>query len=144
VGILGSQVEDVSKGTMTKRSIIILVSCGVAIFVAIGMSRIYYDYSLLYIVIPGYIATLVLMWLADDDIVGIAFDAGGVSTGPMSVAILSAMYVGIASMKYDGTEAVINGFGLIALIALAPCFFICLMNVYTKYKNKAIEDGYVH
>lgn len=144
VSILGGQVQDASKGAMSKRTIILLVSCGVALFVAIGMMRIVSGFSLLYIVIPGYIITLILMWLADDDIIGIAFDAGGVATGPMSVAILSAMYVGIASAMYEGTEAVINGFGLIALIALAPCFFICLMNVYTKYKNKIIEEKSVH
>lgn len=143
VGILGGQVQTVSNGNMTKNGIILLVSCGVAIFVAIGMVRMMVnEIQLVYIVVPGYIITIILMWLADDDMVGVAFDAGGVSTGPMSVAILSAMYVGMASVKYgsDPTSAVVNGFGLIALIALAPCFFICLMNVYTKYKNKYIEN----
>jgi hypothetical protein len=71
--------------------------------------------------------------------VGIAFDAGGVSTGPMSVAIISSMYTSIASVMYDGTDAVINGFGIIALIALAPILFLEAFSVYIKIMK--VRDG---
>ena len=95
-----------------------------------------FDLNFIWIIIPGYVLTIVLMWLGEKDMVGIAFDAGGVSTGPMSVAILSSIYVGLSSALYDGATSVINGFGLIALIALAPCMFLSALSVYMKYKGR--------
>jgi hypothetical protein len=75
------------------------------------------------------------MWIGEKDMVGIAFDAGGVSTGPMSVAILSSIYIGLSSTMYDGVESIVNGFGLIALIALAPCMFLSALSVFMKYRK---------
>ena len=72
------------------------------------------------------------MWVGDKDMVGIAFDAGGVSTGPMSVAIISSMYTSAAAAMYSGTDAVINGFGIIALIALAPILFLEGFSLYIR------------
>ena len=98
-----------------------------------------FNFSFLWIIIPGYVLTIGLMWLGEENMIGIAFDAGGVSTGPMSVAILSSIYVGLASNMYSGAESVINGFGLIALIALAPCLFLSALSVFMKY-NKGEAD----
>ena len=135
VSILGDQVESSSDGLLSKNKITLLISLGVAAFVALGMARLVYDFNILLILIPGYIVTLILMWIGDKNMVGIAFDAGGVSTGPMSVAILSSIYIGLASMMYTGVDAVINGFGLIALIALAPCLFLSALGVYIKFSK---------
>ena len=140
VSILGNQVEESSDGILSRRMIVVTISLGVAFLVALGMAKLIFNLNFLYIIVPGYIAALVFMWLGDKDMVGIAFDAGGVSTGPMSVAILSSIYIGIASALYTGTEAVINGFGLIALIALAPCLFLSILGVYIKYRGKNTED----
>ena len=135
VSILSDQVEESSEGVLPKRIISLIIALGVAILVALGMAKLIFDLNFLYIIIPGYVITLILMWIGDKDMAGIAFDAGGVSTGPMSVAILSSIYVGLASAVYSGPEAVINGFGLIALIALAPCLFLSILGVYTKYRK---------
>lgn len=139
VSILGDQVEESSDGILKKKHIVLIISSGVALLVGLGMAKLVFDFNFVFIIVPGYIITLVLMWIGDKDMVGIAFDAGGVSTGPMSVAILSSIYVGFASVLYSGTEAVINGFGLIALIALAPCLFLSILGIYTKYQKK--RDG---
>jgi len=135
VSILGDQVEMSSDGLISKRTIVLMISVGVAVIVAVGMAKLIFNINFLYIIVPGYVLTLILMWLGDKDMVGIAFDAGGVSTGPMSVAILSSIYIGLASSLYTGIEAVIYGFGLIALIALAPCLFLSGMGVYIKAKK---------
>ncbi len=139
VSILGDQVEESSGGILRKRLIIMIISIGVAAFVAIGMMKLMFNINLAYIVVPGFILTLIIMWIGDREMVGIAFDAGGVATGPMSVAILSSFYVGLASALYTGTQAVIYGFGLICLIALAPCMFLSILGLYTKH-NK-MKDG---
>ena len=138
VSILGDQVERTSGGILTRRLIITVISVGVAFLVALGMAKTVFNLDFIWIIIPGYVITIILMWYGDKDMVGIAFDAGGVSTGPMSVAILSSIYVGLASTMYTGAESVINGFGLIALIALAPCLFLSALSVYIKYKRQAV------
>ena len=81
------------------------------------------------------------MWLCDKDLVGIAFDAGGVATGPMSVAVISTLYTGVSAALYTGTDAVINGFGVIALIALAPIVFLCAFGVYIRQLKKEAIHG---
>ena len=135
VSILGDQVQKTSRGVLSRRLIITVISVGVAFLVALGMAKTVLDLDFLWIIIPGYTLTIILMWLGDKNMVGIAFDAGGVSTGPMSVAILSSINVGLSATLYDGMTSVINGFGLIALIALAPCLFLSAMGVYMKYKG---------
>ncbi len=140
VGILAERVQRSSGGNIGKNAVRYVISAGVGVFVAIGMARICFDFSLLYVVVPGYVLAIVLMWVGDKDMVGIAFDAGGVSTGPMSVAIISSMYTSIASSMYEGTDAVINGFGIIALIALAPILFLEGFSVYIRIM-KARENG---
>jgi hypothetical protein len=135
VAVLGDQVEETSGGIIQKKTIIMVISFGVASLVALGMAKILYDLSFVYIIVPGYAIAIILMLFSDKDMVGIAFDAGGVSTGPMSVSILSSMYIGMASTLYSGPIAVLYGFGLIALIALAPCIFLSGMGVYIRIKK---------
>ena len=132
VAILSGRVEASSGGNIGKNTVKMVISAGVATFVAIGMAKISFNIDLLYIIIPGYVLALVLMWLGDNDLVGITFDAGGVATGPMSVAIIGTMYTGIAASKYTGSLAVINGFGVIALIAIAPIIFLGFFSIYIK------------
>ena len=132
VAILASRVEESSGKNVSKKTITMVVSSGVALFVAIGMAKVCFNFDILYIVVPGYILAVVLMWLGDKDMVGITFDAGGVATGPMSVAIISTMYTGVAATLYTGSEAVINGFGVISLIALAPLVFLGFFSVYIR------------
>ena len=141
VAILCARVENASGGMVSKRTVKLVISSGVALFVAIGMAKVCFDINLLYIIVPGYIIALVLMWLSDRDLVGIAFDAGGVATGPMSVAVISTLYTGVAAALYTGSDAVINGFGVIALIALAPIIFLCAFGVYIKRLKKEAIHG---
>lgn len=143
VEILAGRVESSSGGNIEKNTVRYVISAGVGIFVALGMLRVCFpEFDLLWIIVPGYAAAIVLMWVGDRDMVGIAFDAGGVSTGPMSVAIISSMYTSIASVVYTGTDAVINGFGIIALIALAPILFLEAFSVYIRIMKA--REGHGH
>jgi hypothetical protein len=96
------------------------------------MAKLVYGIPFLYIIIPGYILAILLLWLSDKDFIAIAFDAGGVATGPMSVTFLMSMAVGVAS-SIDGRNPVIDGFGLVAMIALAPIIFVMILGVYIRY-----------
>ncbi|MFA6803505.1 MAG: DUF1538 domain-containing protein [Candidatus Methanomethylophilaceae archaeon] len=137
--ILGRQVEASSQGLLPSRLIFTVISLGVSLFVAIAMAKIIFDIPFVWIIVPGYILAMVLMYFGDHDMTGISFDAGGVATGPMSVAILLSMYTGLASAKYTGMEAVINGFGIIALIALAPIIFLSVLGIVNKLKKEKEE-----
>jgi hypothetical protein len=99
------------------------------------MAKIVYGIPFLYIIVPGYLLVLILLWLSDKDFIGIAFDAGGVATGPMAVTFLMSMVVGMASAHTE-RNAVVDGFGLIAMIALAPIIFVMLLGIYVKYKRR--------
>ena len=135
VRVLSYQIEKSSSGYIRAKLMLYTLSFGVAVFVAVAMAKIVYGIPFLYIIVPGYLLALVLLWLSDKDFIGIAFDAGGVATGPMAVTFLMSMVVGMAS-GHSGRDAVIDGFGLIAMIALAPIIFVMLLGIYVKYKRR--------
>lgn len=128
VRILSQKIEDATSGYIRKRLILYTVSLGVAFFVALGMAKIIYGIPILYIMIPGYLVALIIMWFSDRTFVSIAFDAGGVATGPMAVTFLMAVAVGIANSMHE-RDPILDGFGLIALIALAPIIFILILGI---------------
>ncbi len=140
VRVLGSQVETASGGSIKKSLVITGISIGVSIFVGLGMARIVYGIPLNYIVIPGYVLAIILMFFNDKTTLGIAFDSGGVATGPMAVTFLLAVAVGITT-SIEGRDPVTDGFGLIALIALAPILFIMLVGLFLKIKLKRRGDA---
>ncbi|WP_370574468.1 DUF1538 domain-containing protein [Methanomethylovorans sp.] len=135
VRVLCYQIEKSSSGYIRSKLMLYTLSFGVAVFVAIAMVKIVYGIPFLYIIVPGYLLALVLLWLSDKDFIGIAFDAGGVATGPMAVTFLMSMVVGMAS-SHSERDAVVDGFGLIAMIALAPIIFVMLLGIYVKYKRR--------
>lgn len=135
VRVLSYQIEKSSSGYIRSKLMLYTLSFGVAVFVAIAMAKIVYGIPFLYIIVPGYLLALVLLWLSDKDFIGIAFDAGGVATGPMAVTFLMSMVVGMAS-GHSERDAVVDGFGLIAMIALAPIIFVMLLGIYVKYKRR--------
>jgi hypothetical protein len=106
----------------------------VATLAAITMAKIIYRIPFLYIIVPGYIFVLILLFLSDKDFIGIAFDAGGAVTGPMAVAFLMSMAIGVAT-AHEGADPVADGFGLIAMIALAPIIFVMLLGVYIRFNG---------
>ena len=139
VRILGSQVEEASGGSIRKSLVLYGISSGVALFVALGMARIVYGIPLLWIIIPGYLLAIGMLWLSDKRVIAIAFDAGGVATGPMVVTFVLAIAVGIAS-AIEGRDPIVDGFGLIALVALAPILTIMVFGLILRIKLRRKEE----
>ena len=135
VRVLAYQVENTSSGFIGSRLLLWTLSLGVASLVALGMAKIVYGLDFRTIILTGYGLALVLMIFCDRDFVAIAFDAGGVATGPMAVSLLMSMAVGVASAT-EGSDPVVDGFGMIALIALAPILFLSGLGVIIGYKRK--------
>ncbi len=126
VRILSNQVEISSSGSIKSNTILYTLCLAVGIFIALGMTRIVYGIPFYYIIIPGYLLAIILMIFSKPSFTSIAFDSGGVATGPMTVTFIMAMAVGAAD-RIEGRDAVIDGFGLIALVALAPIIMVMLL-----------------
>jgi hypothetical protein len=135
VRILANQVEEASNGSIRKAPVLYTICIGVAIWVGIGMLRISESIPLLYLLVPGYGLVIVLLWLSSKEFVSIAVDAGGVATGPLANSLLLALALG-ASSAVGGGDQVVNGFGLVALIALAPVMSLMLLGTLIRLKTR--------
>jgi hypothetical protein len=133
VHILCDQVEETSSHSIRSLTIRIAICIGVGVFVALAMARIVYNIPILYILIPGYILAILLCWLTQKQFIGIAFDSGGVATGPITNTYLLSIGIGMASSTIGGTS-IINSLGLIALISLAPILSVMVLGVFIRIK----------
>jgi hypothetical protein len=134
VRILSDQVEKASGGSIRQSTVLYAICLGVAFFVGLGMFRIGYGVPLLYILIPGYAFVVMIIWFSDKEFLSVAVDAGGVATGPMANTFLLALALGLSASMGD-KEPIINGLGLIALIALAPIISVVLLGFALRIKN---------
>lgn len=135
VRILADQVEEASGGSIRQRLVMITICVGVAVAVGLGLHRISHGTPLLWIVVPGYLIVIAAIWLSNRDFVSIAIDAGGVATGPLANTFLLALALG-ASSAVAGQDPLVDGLGLVALIALAPILSVMLLGVLVRWKTR--------
>ena len=127
IHVLNAQVEDVTGGLVRKSSMMIGLCIGVGAALALSMIRIIFDFSLVYYVIPGYFISLCLSLFVPPVYTGIAFDSGGVASGPMTSGFILPLAVG-ACVAIQGPGAVLqDAFGVVALVAMAPLITIQLL-----------------
>ena len=127
IHVLNQQVEDVTGGIVTKKSMILGLCIGVGAAIALSMVRIVYDFSLVYYIIPGYFISLALSLFVPPVYTAIAFDSGGVASGPMTSGFILPFAVG-ATVALQGADAVLrDAFGVVALVAMAPLITIQLL-----------------
>lgn len=134
VHILSHEVEKTSSGSIREKTILATLSLGVAVFVALGMAKIIYGIPIHHVLVPGYLLALVMMRFCEATFVAIAFDAGGVATGPMTVTFVLAVALGIAS-AIEGRDPILDGFGLVALVAMAPILSVMVLGIIVTYKK---------
>lgn len=139
VNIMNDEVDRVTGGYISRKVMLYTVSTGVGISVALSMVRILLGLSLWYFLIPGYLLAFILVFFSEKIFVAIAFDSGGVSTGPMTVTFISAMAVGVASVT-EGRDPLSDGFGLIALVALTPILAVLIVGLIFKSKGGANKN----
>ncbi len=138
IRILAGQVEEASNGSIHKSMVIYAICAGVALWVGLGLLRISFGVSLLYLLVPGYLLVLVLIALTDRDYLAIAVDAGGVATGPLSNSFLLALALG-ASAAMAGQDPIILGLGFVALIALAPIISVMILGLVIRFRSRRQE-----
>lgn len=130
------KAHDISTGAISPWGLRIAVAIGVAIGVALGVYRIVLGAPLHYFIIPGYLALLVQTWFAPRFIIPLAYDSGGVTTSTVTVPLVVALGIGMAS-SVPGRSPLIDGFGLIAFASLFP---IITVLAYAMISAKVSAD----
>ena len=139
IHVLNKQVEEVTGGYVTKRSMMIGLCVGVGASIALSILRILFDFSLVYYIIPGYFLSLALSLFVPPVYTAIAFDSGGVASGPMTSGFILPFAVGIC-VGVQGEAAVLrDAFGVVALVAMTPLITIQLLGFKAIVSNKIKE-----
>lgn len=127
-GLIGSAMEDLDGYALGVR-LTVALSVGVAI--VLGALRILRGWSLPKIILSGYAAVMFLTLIAPKEIVGLAYDTGGVTTSTVTVPLVTALGVGLAR-SIRGRDPMVDGFGLIALASLTPMIFVLAYGIITS------------
>lgn len=128
VRVLSSQVDDVSGGEIANLTLVYSVALGVGLFVMMAMARTVFNIPLKYLLVGGYTAVGILALFTPPSFLPISFDAGGVTTGPMTVPFILALGVGVASVL-RGKSSSSEGFGLVALASIGPILAVMILGV---------------
>ena len=127
VHVLNKQVEDITDGTVSKKSMLIALSIGVGVSICLSMIRIIFDFSILYYLIPGYFISLGLSFFVPKMYTAIAFDSGGVASGPLTSTFILPFAVGACSVILGDSSIMSNAFGIVAMVAMTPLITIQLL-----------------
>ena len=139
IHVLNNQVEEVTGGLVSKRSMMLGLCVGVGASIALSMLRMVFDFSLVYYVIPGYFISLALSLFVPPVYTAIAFDSGGVASGPMTSGFILPFATGVC-VCVQGSDAVLrDAFGVVALVAMTPLITIQLLGFKAMVSEKIKE-----
>ena len=124
VQVLNRQVEEVTGGAVSRRQMMLALSIGVGVSIALSILRLVMGFSILFYLIPGYLLSLGLSFFVPKLYTAIAFDSGGVASGPLTSSFILPMAIG-ACVSLRGADAVLDfAFGLVAMVAMTPLITI--------------------
>jgi hypothetical protein len=129
------KAQDVSGGAVSARGLRIAVAIGVAVGVALGALRIVTGTPLPYFIIAGYVVVILQTVRCSKEIVPLAYDSGGVTTSTVTVPIVTALGLGLAS-AIPGRSPVLDGFGLIAFASLFPIMSVMGYAMFTDWRRR--------
>ena len=132
---LGETVEKITVGAFRKKLLMHSVATGVALGIAAGVAKISFNIPLAYLLVPPYVALLVLTMISDEVFVNIAWDSAGVTTGPITVPLVLAMGLGIGA----NVPGVIDGFGVLALASVGPIIVVLLVGLLVRRARKSSQ-----
>ncbi len=146
VHVLNKQVEEITEGTVSKKSMTIALSIGVGLAICLSIIRIIFDFSILYYLIPGYMISLGLSFFVPGLYTAIAFDSGGVASGPLTSTFILPFAVGICAgvtginnPELSGS-ILSNAFGIVSMVAMAPLITIQLLG-FKSVLTRKIQDN---
>ena len=139
IHVLNQQVEEITGGLVSRKSMLTGLCIGVGIAIALSTIRIIFDFSLVYYVVPGYFISLALSIFVPPVYTAIAFDSGGVASGPMTSGFILPFATGVC-MTLQGSNAVLrDAFGVVALVAMTPLITIQLLGFKAIVTEKVKE-----
>ena len=139
IHVLNQQVEEITGGYITKKAMLTGLCIGVGAAIALSMIRIVFDFSLVYYIIPGYFISLALSLFVPPVYTAIAFDSGGVASGPLTSGFILPFAIGVC-MSVQGESAILrDAFGVVAMVAMVPLITIQLLGFRAIIHNKLQE-----
>ncbi len=138
VRTLNHEVEKASGGYIPQQIMLYALSIGVAVSIALSMGRIIYGIPIWYFIFPGYLLAFLMARWSSRPFISVAFDSGGVATGPMTVTFVLAITIGAASAM-EGRDPLLEGFGMIALVALSSILSVLTLGSLYGRKEKEME-----
>ena len=137
VHVLNKQVYEMTSGSIPPKALSRSLSIGVAASVGLSMLRIVADIPIMYFLIPGYLIAIVLSFFVPPIFTAIAFDSGGVASGPMTATFLLPMSIGVCTGV--GGDVVSSAFGVVAMVAMTPLITIQILGLVYKLKLRKAE-----
>ena len=139
IHVLNQQVEDVTGGYISQKSMMIGLCVGVGASIALSVIRIIFDFSLVYYVIPGYFLSLALSLFVPPVYTAIAFDSGGVASGPMTSGFILPFATGVCVCLQGEAAVLRDAFGVVAVVAMTPLITIQLLGFKAIVSEKIAE-----
>jgi hypothetical protein len=128
---MGMTVENLTDGAFRKRMLLHAVAIGVGCGAALGVSRILFDLPLWVLLLAGYTLALALTVLSREELVNLAWDSAGVTTGPVTVPLLMALGIGIGHVV-----EVADGFGILAMCSVGPIVSVLTTGLWIDIKTR--------
>ncbi len=135
VYVLKRQVEEITEGAVSARAMGVSLSAGVSLSIALAMIRVLTGISIIWFLVPGYLLALALSFAAPRIFTAIAFDSGGVASGPMTAAFLLPLAQGACLAA--GGDLVTDAFGVVAMVAMTPLITIQILGVAYRLKQRS-------
>ena len=137
VHVLNKQVEEISAGAVSERVMNVSLSIAISSAMGLAMVRVLTGISILWFLVPGYVISLALSFFVPPMFTAIAFDSGGVASGPMTATFMLPFAMG--ACEAVGGNLLTDAFGLVALVALMPLITIQITGVVAEIKNRALR-----
>ena len=141
VHVLNRQVEDVTSGAIPQRAIGLAMSVGVSVSIGLAMLRVCLGIPIYFLVVPGYGLALLLTRFVPNMFTAIAFDSGGVASGPMTATFLLPLTMGACEAL--GRDILTDAFGVVAMVAMTPLITIQLLGLLYQHKLRRTAAGEV-
>ncbi len=142
VHVLKKQVEEVTEGMISGKLLSLTLSIGVAAAIGLAMLRVIIGFPIMWIIVPCYLIAIALSFFVPDIFTSIAFDSGGVASGPMTATFLLPFAVG-ACIGTVGGNIITDAYGLVAFVAMTPLIAIQILGVVYRLKQRKAQKEVV-